>query len=166
MVLVFSELSRPKRTKRGSVLYGSAELERLELLQVSRFASRQNIVIGRISQQSHPGALAPVEVVVRVTLTRWRRFSARAPCERAMRSCSARESSGCVPEPSRPRFESRAAFISQPRVCSHWQTVRDRVFWSSDPHVLYPRSPRPIADHSPSTPPRLFPTHRPAAPGA
>ena len=119
------------------------------------------------SRNSHfRDAPAPVEVVVRVTLTRWRRFSARAPCERAMRSCSARESSGCVPEPSRPRFESRVAFISQPRVCSHWQTVRDRVFWSSDPHVLYPRSPRPIADHSPSTPPRLFPTHRPAAPGA
>jgi hypothetical protein len=65
-----------------------------------------------------------------------------------------------------PPLHSREAFVSQPRVCSHWQTVRDRVFWSSDPHLLYPRSPRPIADHSPSTPPRLFPTHRPAAPGA
>ena len=163
-VLVFSELSRPKRTKRGSILYGSAELGRLELLYPG--SSRQNIVTGESRNSHFAPAPAPVEVVVRVTLTRWRRFSARAPCERAMRSCSARESSGCVPEPSRPRFESRAAFISQPRVCSHWQTVRDRVFWSSDPHVLYPRSPRPIADHSPSTPPRLFPTHRPAAPGA
>ena len=162
-VLVFSELSRPKRTKRGSVLYGSAELGRLELLYPGSRAV--GISSSGESRNSHLQP-APVEVVVRVTLTRWRRFSARAPCERAMRSCSARESSGCVPEPSRPRFESREAFISQPRVCSHWQTVRDRVFWSSDPHVLYPRSPRPIADHSPSTPPRLFPTHRPAAPGA
>ena len=43
--MVFSELSRPRRTKRGSVLYGSDELERLELLY-PRFAS------SRISQQS------------------------------------------------------------------------------------------------------------------
>ena len=54
--------------------------------------------------------------------------------------------------PPRPFLSPHA-----PRVCSHWQTVRDRVFWSSDPHVLYPRSPRPIADHSPSTPPASLP---------